>query len=66
MTITLNGSRREVADGTTLGQLVAEFSLPDRGVALAMNSEVVPRSAWAKTQVPPDAQVEVVTASKGG
>ena len=66
MTITLNGSRREVADGTTLEQLVAEFSLPERGVALAMNNEVVPRSAWAKTPVPPDAQVELVTASKGG
>ena len=66
MTITLNGSHLEVADGTTLEQLVADFSLPDRGVALAMNSEVVPRSAWARTRVPPDAQVEVVTASKGG
>ena len=66
MTITLNGSRHEIADGTTLDQLVAVFSLPDRGVALAMNSEVVPRSVWAMTQVPPDAQVEVVAASKGG
>jgi len=66
MTITLNGSRREITDGTTLDQLVAVFSLPERGVALAMNSEVIPRSAWAMTHIPPDAQVEVVTASKGG
>ena len=65
-TITLNGSRHEITDGTTLDQLVAAFSLPERGVALAMNSEVVPRSAWASTPVPADAQVEVVTASKGG
>ena len=66
MTITLNGSRREIAAGTTLDQLIADFSLPERGVALAMNSEVIPRSAWARTLVLPDAQVEVVTASKGG
>ena len=66
MTITLNGSRHEIADGTTLDQLVGVFSLPDSGVALAMNSEVIPRSAWTTTRVPPDAQVEVVTASKGG
>ena len=66
MTITLNGARREIADGTTLDQLIANFSLPERGVALAMNSEVIPRSAWARTPVLPDAQVEVVTASKGG
>lgn len=66
MTITLNGSRHEIADATTLDELVAGFSLPDRGVALAMNSEVVPRSAWASTRVLPDARVEVVTASQGG
>jgi sulfur carrier protein len=66
MTITLNGSRREIADGTTLDQLVEDFSLPDRGVALAMNSEVIPRSLWAMTRLFPDAEVEVVTASKGG
>ena len=66
MTITLNGSCREIADGTTLDQLVVVFSLPERGVALAMNSEVVPRSVWASTRVLPDARVEVVTASQGG
>jgi sulfur carrier protein len=66
MTITLNGSCHEIADGTTLDQLVVVFSLPERGVALAMNSEVVPRSVWASTRVPPDAWVEVVTAFQGG
>jgi len=66
MTITLNGSHREIPEGTTLEQLLADFSLPDHGVAIAMNSKVVPRSVWAKTRVPPDALVEVVTASIGG
>jgi len=66
MTITLNGSCREIADGTTLDQLVVVLSLPERGVALAMNSEVVPRSVWASTRVLPDARVEVVTAFQGG
>jgi sulfur carrier protein len=66
MTITLNGSCQQIADGTTLDQLVVVFSLPERGVALAMNSEVVPRSVWASTRVLPDARVEVVTALQGG
>jgi len=66
MTITLNGSRQEIADGTTFDQLVAVFSLPDRGVALAMNSEVIPRSVWASTRVLPDARVEIITAAQGG
>jgi len=66
MTITLNGSCQQIADGSTLDQLVAVFSLPEQGVALAMNSEVVPRPVWASTRVLPDARVEVVTAFQGG
>ena len=66
MTITLNGSCHEIADGTTMDQLVVVFSLPERGGAMAMNSEVVPRSVWASTRVLPDARVEVVTAFQGG
>jgi sulfur carrier protein len=66
MTITLNGSSHEVADGTTVEQLVTVFSLPERGVALAMNSEVVPRSVWASTLVLPNSRVEVITPAQGG
>ena len=66
MTITLNGSPHEVADGTTVEQLVTVLSLPERGVALAMNSEVVPRSVWASTLVQPNSRVEVITPAQGG
>ena len=66
MTITLNGSPHEVADGSTVEQLVTVLSLPERGVALAMNSEVVPRSVWASTLVLSDARVEVITPAQGG
>jgi len=66
MTITLNGSPHEVADGTTVEQLVTVLSLPERGVALAMNSEVVPRSVWASTLVLPNSRVEVITPAQGG
>ena len=66
MTITLNGSPHEVADGSTVEQLVTVLSLPERGVALAMNSEVVPRSVWASTLVLPNSRVEVITPAQGG
>jgi len=66
MTITLNGSPHEVADGTTVEQLVTVLLLPERGVALAMNSEVVPRSVWASTLVLPNSRVEVITPAQGG
>ncbi|MDQ1538708.1 MAG: sulfur carrier protein [Actinomycetota bacterium] len=66
MTITLNGSQREIADGTTVEQLVGVFSLPPRGVALAMDGEVIPRPSWPSTLVVSGARVEVITAVQGG
>jgi sulfur carrier protein len=37
-----------------------------RGIAVAVNGEVVPRSAWATTTVAAGDQVEVLTAAQGG
>ena len=66
MTIILNGARTEVAIGATVGALATALALPERGVAIAVDGEVVPRSAWASTLLTPDARVELVTAMQGG
>ena len=66
--VLVNGKPRAVADGTTIAALVAELGVsPDaRGVAVALDAEVVPRSAWARTVVPDGAHVEVLQAVQGG
>jgi sulfur carrier protein len=66
--VQLNGEARELADGTTVADAVALFGLaPDvRGVAVAVDREVVPRGAWGATELPDGAAVEVVTAIQGG
>ena len=66
MTIILNGARTDVADDATVGTLATALALPERGVAIAVDGEVVPRSAWPGTLLTPDARVELVTAMQGG
>ncbi|UGS33941.1 sulfur carrier protein ThiS [Capillimicrobium parvum] len=65
--IRVNGSEREVS-GVTVAALVAELGVPagGRGVAVAVDGEVVPRGAWEATAVPEGAAVEIVTAVQGG
>ena len=36
------------------------------GVAVALDAAVVPRSRWASTPVPEDAEIEIITAMQGG
>ena len=63
--ITINGEPREVT-GTIDDVLDALGVEVRRGMAVAVDAEVVPKSAWATTQVADGARVEIVTAVQGG
>ncbi|HEX8123386.1 MAG TPA: sulfur carrier protein ThiS [Solirubrobacteraceae bacterium] len=63
--ITLNGAPSD-GEGLTIAELLARMEVPDRGVAVAVDAEVVPRGAWERTVLGDGAAVEVVTAVQGG
>lgn len=65
MTVMVNGSARELAEGCTVAELVAAEQLPERGIAVAVDGTVVPRGRWT-SMVPAGAVVEIVTAVQGG
>ena len=66
--IILNGERSELQDGATVATVLSELGLrPDeRGVAVAVDGEVIPRTRWDSFALDPDARVEVLTAMQGG
>jgi sulfur carrier protein len=67
-TVLVNGTHTDLDDGATVADLLGRLDVPSdaRGVAVALDAEVVPRSAWASTVVTDGAQVEVLTAIQGG
>ena len=64
--IVVNGEPRDLAPGTTVAALVAGLGMPRRGVAVALDGEVVRRGEWEACEVPDGARVEVLTAMQGG
>ncbi|OFI39903.1 thiamine biosynthesis protein ThiS [Arthrobacter sp. SW1] len=78
MNIKLNGDHRSIGDGASVTTLVTELTgraldangqaTDGRkiGVAVARNSEVVPRSQWAATALAEGDELEIVTAVQGG
>ena len=64
--VKLNGQARELPDGSTVVQAVAEMTKAATGVAAALNGDVVPRGSWAATALTDGDHVEVVTAVQGG
>ena len=66
MQIILNGSARELAGQPCLAELVRQLSDRETGIAVAVNSAVVPRSNWPTTAVHDGDRIDVVTAVQGG
>ena len=68
MNVTINGDRRELPAGATVASVVAALrNAPDgRGVAVAVEGEVVPRAQWPNVELRDGAKVEVVVAVQGG
>jgi sulfur carrier protein len=63
---TVNGAPHDVTPGTTVAELVARWCPSPRGVAVAVNGEVVPRSTWDSIPIATGDTVEIVTAAAGG
>jgi sulfur carrier protein len=66
MSIIVNGEPSGVAPGATVAALLEALDVPSRGVAVAVDAEVVPRSAWETFAVADGARVEVLIAVQGG
>jgi sulfur carrier protein len=68
VTIELNGERIELAEAITVAQAVERLGAAGerRGIAVAVEGEVVPRSAWEETMLADGQRVEVVGAIQGG
>jgi sulfur carrier protein len=66
--ILVNGERSQALAGESVAALLARLGLDAnaRGVAVAVDGEVVPRAGWQSFAVPEDARVEVLTAMQGG
>ncbi|HTP23860.1 MAG TPA: sulfur carrier protein ThiS [Solirubrobacteraceae bacterium] len=66
--VTVNGDRRELPAGATVASVVAALpNAPEgRGVAVAVEGEVVPRAQWPSVELREGARVEVVVAVQGG
>ncbi|MFC6019625.1 sulfur carrier protein ThiS [Plantactinospora solaniradicis] len=66
MELTVNGVERRLPGEVTLADLVAQFTGESRGVAVAVNGEVVPRTGWPARALRDGDRVEVLTAAQGG
>jgi sulfur carrier protein len=68
MTIELNGDAVRLPADATVAEAVARLGAAEarRGIAVAVDGEIVPRSEWEATGLEHGQKVEVVGAIQGG
>ena len=67
-TVLLNGESHALPEGATAADAVRATGVPEgcRGVAVALDGEVVPRGEWDGTELSEGERVEVLRAVQGG
>lgn len=66
MNLTVNGETRGFEGVTHVSALVAALGLDSRKVAVERNLEIVPRSAYAETELSDGDRIEIVQFVGGG
>ncbi|MGE2817110.1 sulfur carrier protein ThiS [Mycobacterium heidelbergense] len=68
MIVMVNDKRVEVDERTTVAALLESLGFPDRGIAVAMDLSLLPRSRWTTrlSELSEPVRLEVVTAVQGG
>ncbi|HEV7599664.1 MAG TPA: sulfur carrier protein ThiS [Bradyrhizobium sp.] len=65
MRVTVNGEQREIA-ADHVDALLSELEYQGTHFAIALNFDVLPRSAWAQTPLQPGDEIEIITPRQGG
>ena len=66
MNVRVNGERRELDEGTSVDEIVRGLTEAERGVAVAVDGEVIPRAEWAERRISEGERVEALSAMQGG
>lgn len=66
MRLTVNGSERDLAEGSTLGDLLRTLGLVEGRVAVELNREILRRESFDRVRLGEGDQVEIVRLVGGG
>lgn len=68
MIVVVNGDPLDLPQGTVLSEVLGRLGVTDdrRGIAVALDGDVILRAAWSRTSVADGQRVELLEARAGG
>jgi sulfur carrier protein len=66
MRVTVNGEATDLPAGTSVAGLIALLELEPRGIAVAVDGEVVTRRTWGERPLAAGERIEILSIAQGG
>ncbi|MDM8155452.1 sulfur carrier protein ThiS [Bacteroides gallinaceum] len=66
MIIKVNNKETELVQGNTIADLANQLGLPEKGVAIALNNRMIPRTQWAEQTLQANDNLVIIKAACGG
>jgi sulfur carrier protein len=67
MNVFINNKQHHLTQSKNLSEVLKEIDLiSERGIAVAVNNEVVPKNSWEQYQLKDNDKITIITATQGG
>lgn len=66
MIINLNNNPVTISKETSLQQILEEYHISSKGIAVAINNQIVSRGSWSDTFLKENDQLTIIKATQGG
>ena len=66
MTVNVNNIQKNILEESTLASLIMQLNIASKGIAIAVNNEIVTKDKWQDTLVKELDQITIIQATQGG
>ncbi|MFT6715378.1 MAG: sulfur carrier protein [Saprospiraceae bacterium] len=66
LSIKLNGNDQEMQDDISLLKAVESLNIPQNGIAIAVNQQIITKSNWENTSLNNNDEILIIKATQGG
>ncbi|MFT6748033.1 MAG: sulfur carrier protein [Glaciecola sp.] len=66
LSIKLNGNDQEMQDNTSLLTAVESLDIPQNGIAIAINQQIITKNNWGTTSLNNNDEILIIKATQGG
>ncbi len=66
MNITVNNNAQIIDESTRLNSLISQLNIEEKGIAIAVNLNVIQKSEWNNTELKENDNITIIKATQGG